>query len=84
MTGEENPETVDARLVNGALDRESAVAVFRALEQQARELGVSLRPPPREPMTCCGRGCNGCVWEGYYAAATFWREDALLAISASS
>ncbi|HEX5804749.1 MAG TPA: oxidoreductase-like domain-containing protein [Macromonas sp.] len=37
---------------------------------------LTLRAPPPEPTTCCGRGCNGCVWEGYYAALQFWAEDA--------
>jgi len=66
-----------------AIDRHSAVVMFRTLAQRARELGITLRQPPPEPTTCCGRGCNGCVWEGYYAAATFWREDALIAIEAA-
>lgn len=70
-------------MINGVIDRQSAVVIFHALEQRARELGVTLRPPPPEPTACCGRGCNGCVWEGYHAAATFWREDALLAIKAA-
>jgi len=38
---------------------------------------VVLRAPPPVPDSCCGRGCNGCVWEGYYAALRFWREDAI-------
>ncbi len=37
---------------------------------------LSLRPPPPIPDTCCGRGCNGCVWEGYFAALVYWRDDA--------
>ncbi|WP_291087248.1 oxidoreductase-like domain-containing protein [Hydrogenophaga sp.] len=40
-------------------------------------LDAALRPPPPEPATCCGRGCNGCVWEGFYEALHHWRTDAL-------
>ena len=43
---------------------------------RANGLATHLRPPPPEPTTCCGRGCNGCVWEGYFAAAAYWCEQA--------
>jgi len=50
--------------------------VTAVLEEAGRH-GVALEfPPPPEPTTCCGRGCNGCVWEGYYTALNGWREDA--------
>ncbi|MFZ4539390.1 oxidoreductase-like domain-containing protein [Propionivibrio sp.] len=37
---------------------------------------LTLRPPPPTPSTCCGRGCNGCVWEGYFEALNYWRDQA--------
>lgn len=58
-------------------DREAARALLRTLQQRAQAAGVALRPPPPEPTSCCGRGCNGCVWEGYYTAVACWRDDAL-------
>ena len=45
---------------------------------RAADAGLALRKPPPEPTSCCGRGCNGCVWEGFYSAAAYWREQALL------
>lgn len=62
-------------------DLASAQAMFKALQAQAAEQGIALRSPPPEPTTCCGRGCNGCVWEGFFAAAHYWRDEALLILS---
>ena len=67
-----------------AIDAPSARAMFEALQQQARAHSVLLRAPPPEPTTCCGRGCNGCVWEGYLDAAEYWRQEALLQIDSVS
>jgi hypothetical protein len=49
----------------------------RAWRERGAVLNTVLRPPPPEPDSCCGRGCNGCVWEGYYEALQFWKSDAL-------
>lgn len=63
---------------------DDACAVFDSLNQQASRLGITLRPPPPFPTSCCGRGCHGCVWEGFYAAANYWCEEALLKLAPSS
>ena len=59
-------------------DRESAQTLFRLVQEAALAKGIALRTPPAEPTTCCGKGCNGCVWEGYYDAVVYWRDEALL------
>ncbi len=61
-----------------ATDAASAQAMFAQLQQRAGAAGITLRAPPPEPTSCCGRGCNGCVWEGFLDAADYWREEALL------
>jgi hypothetical protein len=59
-----------------------ARALITRLQSDLQAQQRSMRAPPPEPTTCCGRGCNGCVWEGYYAALAFWQEDALAALAA--
>ena len=60
-------------------DLATAQALVAHLRQLAQchgiELDTALRPPPIVPTTCCGRGCNGCVWEYYFAALLRWNQD---------
>ena len=64
---------------NPAAEAQARIARVQA---QAAHAGVALRQPPPLPTTCCGRGCNGCVWEGYFDAVTWWLEDAAEALRA--
>ena len=73
----------DNTLLTRPLGRHLALEVFNTLGQQAQALGLTLRAPPPEPTSCCGRGCDGCVWEGFLDAAQFWRDDAWHAIQAA-
>lgn len=67
------------------VDLPTAQALIAHLQGRATRAGLQLRDvlraPPPEPTTCCGRGCNGCVWEGYYNAVRYWADDALEVIA---
>ncbi len=69
-------DCVSPPLVQGPLG--STQAMFAALQARAAAAGLTLRAPPPLPTACCGRGCNGCVWEGFYAAAEYWQQEAEL------
>ena len=61
-------------------DLPTAQALVAHLMGLAQRRGVALdtvlRPAPTAPSTGCGRGCNGGVWEDYFAALRQWREEA--------
>jgi hypothetical protein len=58
-----------------------ACSARKLIEQVAARLHASgvedFREPPEEPTSCCGRGCEGCVWDSYYAAVGWWHDDAM-------
>ena len=56
--------------------RDASQARVGALQLHARQTGLALRALPPLPTGCCGRGCNGCVWEGYFSALDYWCEEA--------
>jgi hypothetical protein len=63
-------------------DRVTGLALIQHFQGRAAAAGLTLRAPPPEPIGCCGRGCNGCVWEGWFSAVVYWCEEAQAALQA--
>lgn len=63
---------------------DAARQVFELINSIAFERNLSLRPMPLEPTSCCGRGCEGCVWSSFVQAAEHWRAYALDLLKLSS
>ncbi len=57
-------------------NRSEAECLIAAIRERLAERAIAHRDPPPVPTTCCGRGCNGCVWAGYFEALLYWRDDA--------
>lgn len=64
-------------------DLGSAHAAIAAVMVCVAQAGATVRPAPDEPVGCCGRGCEGCVWLGWFGALARWRSAALEAVAAA-
>jgi hypothetical protein len=68
-------------MAEAPVDAASARERMACVQARLGQRGLAFRAPPPEPTTCCERGCNGCVWEGWHAAVGWWLEDAAALLS---
>jgi len=68
----------DALLQRPVREAQAARALIEAGCRTLQQRALTFRSPPSEPTTCCGRGCHGCVWQGYVDAVEYWRIDLLV------
>ena len=73
---DDNSSHDDGVIDPGRAQRHAVRASIAQMQQQLESAGLDFRAPPDEPTICCGRGCNGCVWEGYDDALVWWFADA--------
>jgi hypothetical protein len=54
-----------------------AQADIARLQRAAGSAGITLRaaPEPLDPRTCCGRGCDPCMYTYYFDAVDAWKEE---------
>jgi len=76
MSCENEHPIIDPIIDPNPSQREAVRRGIAQFQQRLQAAGHDFRDPPPEPTSCCGRGCNGCVWEGYEAALAWWLEDA--------
>lgn len=81
---DDNSSHDDGVIDPGRAQRHAVRASIAQMQQQLEFAGLDFRAPPDEPTICCGRGCNGCVWEGYDDALVWWFADAKQELAAQT